>query len=161
MPVQKLKEYLDQNNVDYVTINHDYTECASHTAATTHIPGKEIAKTVIIRVRGDLAMAVLPAGFLIDFQKLQEALTIYDVSLADEAEFGEHFPNCDLGAMPPFGNLYGMNVYVAEPITEDETIAFCAGSHTELVQMKYADFERLVQPKIVSFSRARHLLFAY
>jgi len=120
MPKSKLVNFLDSHKVKYVIISHSAAYTASEIAASAHIKGKELAKTVIVRIGDAFAMAV--------------------------------FPDCPVGAMPPFGNLYEMEVFVAERLTEDEEIAFNAGSHTELIKMAYRDFEKLVQPKVIRFS---------
>ncbi len=152
MPIKKLKEFLDSNNVEYITISHSKAYTAQKTAATTHIPGKEMAKTVIIKFDGKMAMTVLPASYRIDFEQLKMASGASIVEMSSENEFRDIFPDCELGAMPPFGNLYGMDVYVAKSLAEDEEIAFNACSHTEIVKMKYKDFDRLAKPKILKFS---------
>ncbi|RPJ52662.1 MAG: YbaK/EbsC family protein [Acidobacteria bacterium] len=152
MPVKKLKEFLDENRVKYVTISHSLAYTAQEIAATAHIPGKELAKTVIIRADGRMAMAVLPASLKVDFDLLADATGAKKIELATEREFKQLFPDCELGAMPPFGNLYGMDVYVAESLTEDKEIAFNAGSHTELMRLPFQDFMRLVKPKVVKLS---------
>jgi Ala-tRNA(Pro) deacylase len=105
-----------------------------------------------VKVDGKLAMAVLPASFHIDFELLKDGLGARTVELATETEFKDRFPECELGAMPPFGNLFGMDTFVAESLREDEEIAFNAGTHTELLRLAFADFERLVRPKILRFS---------
>ena len=99
-----------------------------------------------------MGMAVLPASYQVDFKLLNEVFGSKKVSLATEAEFKYHFPDCDVGAMPPFGNLYDMEVYVAEALAKNREIAFNAGTHSEIIRMDYDDFERLVQPKILKFS---------
>jgi Ala-tRNA(Pro) deacylase len=152
MPVKKLREFLDENKVKYVVISHSTAYTAQEIAASAHISGKEMAKTVIVKVDGKTAMAVLPASYRVDFDLLKKATGAKKVELASEREFKDMFPECDTGAMPPFGNLYGMDVFVAEKLTEDQEIAFNAGSHAELVKLPYKDFERLVQPKVLRFS---------
>lgn len=152
MPWSKVKEYLDQNGVPYVTISHSPAYTAQGVAAAAHVKGKELAKVVIIKVDGKLAMAVLPAPYKVNTDKLREAIGCRELKLAGEEEFGHLFPDCELGAMPPFGNLYGMEVYVAGSLTENEEIAFNAGSHSELIRLAYRDFERLVKPKVLRFS---------
>lgn len=152
MPVAKLKKYLDDENIEYVTITHSAAYTAQKIAASAHIPGKELAKTVMVRVDGKMAMAVLPASYKVDFDLLKKTSRAKTVELASEREFKDMFPECDIGAMPPFGNLYGMDVYVAQSLAEDEEIAFNAGSHTELIKLAYKDFERLVNPKVIKFS---------
>ncbi len=152
MPVRRLRKYLDDQGVEYTTLTHSPAFTAQTIAAAAHIPGREIAKTVIIKLDGALAMAVLPASFRADLRLLEEGTGARKVELATEVEFRELFPGCEVGAMPPFGNLYGMDVYVAQTLTEDEQIAFSAGTHTELIQLAYTDFERLVRPKVLAFS---------
>jgi Ala-tRNA(Pro) deacylase len=152
MPIKKLKEFLDANNVKYITISHSKAYTAQKIAATAHIPGKELAKTVMIKVNGKLAMAVCPASYKVDFNLLKMSIGTKDVKLASESEFRDVFPECELGAMPPFGNLYDMDVYVSRTLAEDEEIAFNAGTHTELIRMNYRDFDRLVKPRILKFS---------
>ncbi|MCL5028079.1 MAG: YbaK/EbsC family protein [Bacteroidetes bacterium] len=152
MPMQKLKEYLDLNNVKYVTISHSSAYTAQEIAASAHIPGKVMAKTVLVKIDGKMAMAVLPASDKVDFELLKEFIGAENIRLAYEQEFMDRFPDCEVGAMPPFGNLYGMDVYVAKSLTEDEEIAFNACSHSQLLKMLYGDFERLVKPKVLDFS---------
>ena len=151
MPAQRLLAFLDDNQVKYVVISHSRAFTTQEVAAATHIPGKELAKSVIVEIDGEMAMAVLPGSQKVDVELLREAMGADQVSLARESEFKDRFPECDLGAMPPFGNLYGMPVYVADSLTDDEEIAFNAGSHTELVKMSYRDFERLAQPRVMHF----------
>lgn len=155
MPTKKLKEFLDSNHIEYITIRHSLAFNAQRIAATTHIPGKELAKTVMVKLDGRMAMAVLPASYRIKLGMLKEATGAHKVELANEMEFRHMFPECEIGAMPPFGNLYDMEVYVAESLSEDEEIAFNSGTHVELIRMAYNDFERLVQPVVLRFSTAR------
>jgi Ala-tRNA(Pro) deacylase len=152
MPINKLKEFLDSKRIQYVVISHSPAFTAQQVAASAHVKGKELAKTVIVKIDGNLAMAVLPASQKVDLERLREAAGAEQVELASEREFRDRFPDCDLGAMPPFGNLYGLDVYVADTLTDDEEIAFNAGSFTELVRMAYRDFEQLVQPKVLRFA---------
>jgi Ala-tRNA(Pro) deacylase len=153
MPEKKLKDFLSRGKVKHISIYHSPTYTAQEIAALTHIPGKELAKTVIVKLDGKMAMAVLPASYQVDFDLLKQASGAGNVELASEEEFQDCFPGCEVGAMPPFGNLYGMEVYAAKSLAEDETIAFNAGTHFELIRMAYKDFERLVQPRVVKFSR--------
>ncbi len=152
MPVKKLKDFLNSHKVKYVTIIHSTAYTTQEIAASAHIPGRIMAKTVIIDIDGKMAMAVLPASYKIDFNLLKKSIGADSIQLASEQEFEYLFPKCDVGAMPPFGNLYDMDVFVAESLTEDEEIAFNAGSHAELIKIAYKDFERLVKPKIIKFS---------
>ncbi len=152
MPVRKLKEFLDRKGVKYVSIVHSPAYTAQEVAASAHITGKEMAKTVIVELDGQMAMAVLPANRKIVLQDLREITGSDQVKFASEEEFKQKFPDCETGAMPPFGNLYGMEVFIAEALSGNDEIAFNAGSHTEIIRMAFADFERLVQPKVVSFT---------
>ncbi len=152
MPCKKLKAFLDENQTRYVSIRHSSAFTAQEVASKTHISGKEVAKTVMIKLDNKMVMTVLPASYKIDFDLLRELFVTRHVSLASEEEFKYLFPDCEVGAMPPFGNLYDMEVYVAQSLSEDELISFNAGTHTELIQMSYADFIRLVQPRVFKFS---------
>ena len=152
MPVKRLKKFLDSNGVRYVTITHSRAFTAQEIAASAHIRGKELAKTVIVRLDGKMAMVVLPATYRVDFDLLKEATKAKEVELASERDFKDAFPNCEVGAMPPFGNLYDIDTYVASSLTEDEDIAFNAGSHTELIRLPYREFEKHVQPTVLIFS---------
>ena len=152
MPLTKLKEFLDRHKVEYATIPHTVTYTAEQTAKSAHVPARELAKTVMVKIDGKMAMAVLPASFHIDFDLFREALGAGTVELAVEGEFKDVFAGCEVGAMPPFGNLYGLDVFVASRLAEDEEIAFNAGTHTELIRLKYADFERLEKPRVLEFS---------
>ena len=152
MPVRKLKEFLDHEKVKYISITHSLAYTAQEVAASAHITGKELAKTVIVELDNKMAMAVLPANRKIVLQDLREVTGSDEVKFASEEQFKQRFPECETGAMPPFGNLYGMEVYVAESLTQNDEIAFNAGSHTEVIKMRFADFERLVNPRVVSFT---------
>ncbi|MGH7627883.1 MAG: aminoacyl-tRNA deacylase [Gemmatimonadales bacterium] len=155
MPVEALREFLDRNRIKYVIISHSPAHTAQEIAASAHIPGRAMAKTVIVKLDGRLAMAVLPASEMVDLELLADAAFARQAELAGEEEFGDRFPDCPLGAMPPFGNLYGMDVYVADSLAEDDEIAFNAGSFTELLQMAYPDYARLVKPRILRFGAPR------
>lgn len=152
MASEKLKEYLDLHKVEYEEIAHPIKYSAQQVAAVVHISGKELAKTVIVRIKGKLAMAVLPASHRVDFALLREVVGSDDVELAREHEFKDMFPDCEVGAMPPFGNLYGLDVYVAETLTLDEDIAFKACTHSELIRMSYKDYARIVAPIVIRFA---------
>jgi Ala-tRNA(Pro) deacylase len=152
MPVKKLKEFLDREHVKYVSLIHSPAYTAQEVAQSAHITGRELAKIVIVELDGNMAMAVLPANRKIVLQDLREVTGSEQVKFASEEEFRRKFPDCETGAMPPFGNLYGMDVYVAESLTQNEEITFNAGSHTEVIKVPYKDFERLVQPRVISFT---------
>ena len=149
MPVGKLKDYLDAKGVKYITIGHSKAFTAMEVAASAHVQGREMAKTVIVKLDGKLAMAVLPATQKVDIERLRQGAKAELAEIASEHDFRADFPGCELGAMPPFGNLYGMEVFVDPQLTEDEEIAFNAGSHTEVMRLPYKDFRGLVQPKVV------------
>ena len=149
MPAKQLKDFLDSHKIKYVTISHSAAFTAQQIAASAHIPGKELAKTVMVKLDGKMAMAVVPAPRQVDLERLKAAAGAKTVELASEAEFKDMFPGCEPGAMPPFGNLYGMAVYAASELAEDDEIAFNAGSHTELIKLAYKDFERLVGPEVI------------
>lgn len=152
MAAKRLKEFLDENKVRYITVSHSPAYTTQEIAAKAHLPGKEIAKTVLIKIDGKLAMAVLPGSFKINFEELKRAIGSDKVRLADEHEFIDKFPDCEVGAMPPFGNLYGVDVFVANNLAENEEIAFNACSHSQLIKMAYADYEKLVKPVRLEFA---------
>ena len=152
MPLGRLKKYLDDNKIKYVTKSHSIAYTAPEIAALAHVPGKEWAKTVIIKIDGKMSMAVLPASSRIDFDDLKKAVGVKNIELATEEEFKSQFTDCEEGAMPPFGNLYKMDVYVAESLAEDDEITFNACSHSQSMQMAFKDFKKLVKPKIIKFS---------
>jgi Ala-tRNA(Pro) deacylase len=152
MPANKLKTFLDERHVKYVAISHSTAYTAQEVAEFAHIRGKDLAKTVMVKVDGKLAMAVLSASYKVDLDLLKQASGASSVALASEAEFKSLFPDCETGAMPPFGNLYGMAVFADESLSKDKEIAFNAGSHRELIRLAYQDFERLVQPGLGKFS---------
>lgn len=152
MPSKKLKDFLDEKKVKYISMQHSSAYTAQEIAASAHIPGKELAKTVIVKINGKMAMAVLPASHKVSFDSLKDALGAEEVRLAYEQEFMDKFPDCEVGAMPPFGNLYGLDVYVAESLADNKEIAFNACTHSELIKMDYKDFEDLVKPKKLKFA---------
>lgn len=153
MALSTLREFLDSHNVRYMVISHSVAYTAQGIAALVHLSGKKLAKTVIVRVDGKLAMAVVPASLHVDLDLLRAASGAQNVELATEQEFKNAFPDCETGAMPPFGNLYGMGVYADASLSEVDEITFNAGTHRELVRMAWADLVRLVNPKIVNLTR--------
>ena len=150
MPIlRKLKEVLDQGRVSYQVYNHPLAFTSQEIAATQHMSGREMAKVVIVKVDGSFVMAVVPAGRLVNLRKVRTELKAEQASLATEDEFESLFPECEVGAMPPFGNLFGLPVYVDPSLEEDETIFFNAGNHVQTVKMKYKDFKALVRPSVM------------
>ena len=156
MPMRKLMQFLDDNRVRYVRISHSPAYTAQEIAASAHVPGRELAKTVMVKLDGRMSMVVLPASTQIDLEHLRRATGAREAVLATEDEFRGLFPECELGAMPPFGNLFSMPVVVAEELTDDDEIAFNAGSHTELLRMGWADYWRLVEPRVVDLTAKIH-----
>jgi Ala-tRNA(Pro) deacylase len=152
MSAAKLKQFLDAHGICYQTIPHHLSYTAQETAASAHIHGRELAKTVVVKIDGRLAMAVLPAPRKIDLERLQGAIGARNVALAHEREFQNVFPDCEVGAMPPFGNLYDLPVFVDPSLAEDKQISFNAGTHEELIQMDYRDFERPVAPTVAGLA---------
>ncbi|GIK99996.1 MAG: deacylase [Alphaproteobacteria bacterium] len=151
MPANKVRAFLDSRGVKYVTIRHSPAFTAAEVAASAHVAGRDFAKTVMVWIGGHLAMVVLPASRRIVLHDLRELLESPEARLATEAEFRDDFPDCELGAMPPFGNLYGLPVYVAASLAAEKEIAFNAGTHTEIIKMAFADFEQLVKPTVLEF----------
>jgi Ala-tRNA(Pro) deacylase len=149
MPVQRLINFLEQNEIHYTLISHSDTYTAAATGAVTHIPGREIAKTVMVRIDGTPAMAVVPGSRHLDLNALKKELRSKNVQLMTEQEFASAFPDCDIGAMPPLGVLYKLPVYVDERLGREAEIVFNAGTHHELVRIAYKDFERLQHPQVV------------
>jgi Ala-tRNA(Pro) deacylase len=152
MPATKLKEFLDAKSVKYSVLTHSTAYTAQEIASLAHIRGQELAKTVIVKMDGRMAMAVLPASRQVDLSLLRGCARARTASLAAEEEFRDLFPSCETGAMPPFGNLYDLPVFVDESLSKDKEIAFNAGTHKELIRLSYEDFARLVQPKVVALA---------
>ena len=146
MSEPRLQDFLQRQHTRYELIHHARAVTAQETAATAHIRGQLLAKTVMVNLDERLAMVVIPAASRVHFGRLCQQTGAQAAGLATEAEFRDLFPDCELGAMPPFGNLYGLEVYVDESLVSDADIAFNAGTHTELVRMPYREFERLVAP---------------
>lgn len=149
---RKLEDYLREHGVPYGSQHHARAITAQEVAAVEHVPGRMFAKTVMVVADDELAMLVLPAPHHVNPERAAEALGVGEVRLAGEDLFEETFPDCEVGAMPPFGNLYGVPVYVDESLAEDEEIVFRAGTHTDTMSVAYADFERLVGPKVLRFA---------
>ena len=149
MPARKLKAFLDSRGVKYVSIRHSPAYTAPEIAAFTHVSGSDFAKTVIVKIDGQMAMAVVPANRKIVLSELRDMLLSDKVELATEDEFISRFPDCELGAMPPFGNLYGMPVYIDKSLSGHSQIAFNAGTHHEVIKMAADDFAQLVNPIVM------------
>ncbi len=148
----RVREFLDKNNVKYEQVKHRQAFTAQGEAQELHVSGKAVAKVVVVKVGGEYALAVLPAHCKVDLRKIKDLTGSHDVSLASEEEFAKLFPDCEVGAMPPFGNLYAMPTYADPSLEESSTIYFQAGTHVDTIKMHYADWARLVQPKVASFA---------
>jgi Ala-tRNA(Pro) deacylase len=155
MALASLTEYLDTHNIAYLVISHSPAYTAQGIAGLTHISGKELAKTVIVKLDGRLAMAVLPAKFHVNLVMLREAANAKTAVLASEDDFKDRFPQCETGAMPPFGNLFSLDVFADDSLEQDKEIAFNAGTHRELIRMAWEDFKRLVEPNVIRFAAGR------
>ena len=153
MLAQKLTSLLERNRIHYKALRHPPTYTAQDMASAMHVPGREIAKAVVLEVDGKFAVAVLPASRRVDLQRFREAAGAQSVSLAEEVEFRKLFLGCELGAEPPFGHLYGLPTWVDDSLAEDEFITFNGGSHEDAVRIRYEDFARLAQPKVARFAR--------
>jgi len=151
MAAKTLKAFLDSQKVKYISIQHSAAYTASEIAASAHVSGRDFAKTVIVMIEDEMAMVALPANRLLVLTELREMLDTSHVRLAAEAEYKDVFPDCEVGAMPPFGNLYGMKTYVTANLADESEIVFNAGTHTEVIKMSYVDFERLVKPVVLDF----------
>lgn len=151
MPAKTLKAFLDGQKVRYISIQHSAAYTASEIAESAHVSGRDFAKTVIVMIEAEMAMVALPANRLLVLPELRDMLDTSHVRLASEAEYKDVFPDCEIGAMPPFGNLYGMKTYVTANLADEPEIVFNAGTHTEVIKMAYEDFERLVKPVVLDF----------
>lgn len=149
MPMKALKDYLDSHQIKYVSMTHSPAFTSQEVAASAHVSGKQLAKVVVVKIGDQFAMVVLSANHQVNFSKLKAAVGVMP-ELASESEFKNKFPGCEVGAMPPFGHLYDMPVYVASELTHIDHIAFNAGTHSELMQLAYHDFDRLEKPKVVA-----------
>jgi Ala-tRNA(Pro) deacylase len=154
MPIlKKLKAVLDEAKVSYEVYTHPLAYTAQEIAEKQHVSGKELAKVVMLEVDDQLVMGVLPGSLKVHVNTARASLGANDVRLATEDEFTSRFPECEIGAMPPFGNLFGLKVVVDPALKEDEHIYFNAGNHAQTVRMKYKDFAELVKPQILPLSK--------
>jgi Ala-tRNA(Pro) deacylase len=149
--VKRLQEFLDSRGVKYEVSPHREAFTSQEIAAASHVSGRAMAKVVIVKRGTGMVMAVLPAACRVGVDRLEKIFGMSGITIAREQEFAALFPDCDTGAMPAFGNLYGLEVYVDEELAKVPRIVFQAGNHQELVTMDYADFARLVRPKVAEF----------
>ncbi len=152
MPVKTLKSHLDKNKVKYVTIQHSVAYTAQETAQSAHVSGHEFAKTVMVKLDGRMAMAVLRGDDRVDLVLLRKVADADSAELAGEDEFRGLFPGVEVGAMPPFGNLWDQPVYVDEALAANDSIAFNAGTHSEIMRLAWQDYRRLVSPVVARLS---------
>ena len=153
MPIlAKLREFLEASKVPYSVHSHPTAYTAQEIAALSHVKGRALAKVVMVKAGADLAMLVLPADHRVDLSRVKAVLGVKDVRLAQEAEFSGVFPGCEVGAMPPFGNLFGLPVYADRSLEKDEAIVFNAGTHTQTAKMPFRDFAQLVKPRMEDFA---------
>jgi Ala-tRNA(Pro) deacylase len=155
MAVRKLIDLLDQNHVSYQVVQHPITYTAQEIAQSAHVKGRDFAKTVMVNLDGQITMAVLPANYKVSLKRMKEVTGAREARLAREEDFAEVFPDCTVGAMPPFGNLYKVPVFTDSALAKEDEISFNAGSHNEIVKMHFCDYEKLVHPKIVNLHRRR------
>lgn len=154
--LHKTIETLKSHNISFEEINHSPTYTSEQTAHSVHISGKRITKTVLVEIDGEMAMAVLHVDEHVDLNRLKELTGAHVARLLSEREFLEIFRDCEMGALPPFGNLYDMPVFVSSSVDRDESIIFNPGSHSELVRISYNDFKRLVHPAVLDFAVHQH-----
>jgi len=146
----KLKSFLDGQKVRYHVLAHHERFTASEIAEELHVPGHMMAKVVVIIADGHRMIVALDANRRVDLEAVREAIGAHSVGLATEEEIRDQFPDCEVGAMPPFGNLYDVPVVVDEALTNDRNIVFEAGNHHEAIKLAYADFDRLVKPQVAA-----------
>ena len=157
MPIlKKLKELFDEAKISYEVYNHPLAYTAQEIAERQHFSGKEMAKVVMLEVDGGLIMAVVTASQKVHLNNIKANVAAHEVRLATEDEFISKFPDCGIGSMPPFGNLFGLPVYVHPAVEKDESIYFNAGNHVQTVKLRYKDFEKLVKPRVVHLAEAKH-----
>jgi Ala-tRNA(Pro) deacylase len=152
---ERLETYLREHQVSFQEQQHSRTFSAQRIAKTEHISSKKVAKTVIAFADGRMIALVLPASYLVDLERVRTFLNAKEIRLAHESEFRSTFADCEVGSMPPFGNLYNIPTYVEKSLTGEEMIVFPVGTYTDTMSIKYADFEPLVHPQIMMFADIR------
>ena len=157
MPIPAhISRFLEAQHVEYQAYRHSPAYTAQGLAQVQHVSGRKVAKVVMVKADNDLLMAVVPASYRVDLEKLGAILNSERTRLATEEEFKDAFPDCELGAMPPLGNIYHIDVWIDEKLKTQPFISFNAGTHADAIQMAFADFEKLVQPKTASFGVLLH-----
>jgi Ala-tRNA(Pro) deacylase len=148
-----LQSYLDEMGVHYRASKHEDAFTAQDLAAAEHIPGRKVIKPVVVRADGEFVMCALPASYKIDLGELRQQLQCEEVQLADENALQEIFGDCELGAAPPIGRLYGLPTLMDESLFADDRVTFQAGTHCDAVTMTLADYRRVAQPEVAYFGR--------
>jgi Ala-tRNA(Pro) deacylase len=149
---QRIRDYLDSHDVAYEPLHHSQAFTGQEVAHSLHLSGKRLAKTVVLNGDGKLLMAVIPASHRLNLQDLRAAVEVSRLEMLPEGELAKLFPDCDLGAIPPFGSLYGIDVWVDRAVSDAEEVVFCAGTHEDCLRMKYGDFAKLAKPRLGRFS---------
>jgi len=149
----RIRDFLDSENVSFEELRHAPAFTGQEIAHTLHLSGKRCAKTVALEGDGRLALAVLPASHRLNLQDLQSVMEVEHLEMLEESELSKFFPDCQPGAIPPFGRLYGMEVWVDQAVCDSEFVVFCAGTHEDCIRMKYSEFAKLTQPRICRFSQ--------
>jgi Ala-tRNA(Pro) deacylase len=150
--LEKIKQYLEESQAPYEVILHEEVYTAQELAQALHTPGRDLVKAVVVKADASPVMLVLPASRKIDLAALKKILGVQSLFLAPEPELKALFPEAEVGAMPPFGNLYNIEAYVDESLAGDEHITFNAGTHYEAIRMRYRDFARLSRPRMARFT---------
>jgi Ala-tRNA(Pro) deacylase len=149
---QRIRDYLDSQNVPYETLHHSQAFTAQEVAHSLHVSGKKCVKAVVAEGDNKTVIVVTPASHRLNLQELKAALKVNQLEMLVESELVGLFPDCDLGAVPPFGNLYGIDVWVDRAVASTEKILFCAGTHEDCIRMRYSDFAKLARPFVGHFS---------
>ena len=157
MPIPtNISRYLDSQHVSYQSSRHSPAYTAQGIAQAQHLSGKKLAKVVMVMADSKLAMAVVPANCRVNLDRLGKLMNVHSIKIATEEQFKDAFPDCELGAMPPLGNIYHLDVWVDSALQLRYEICFNAGTHAETIQMAFSDFSRLVQPRTGSFGALLH-----
>ena len=157
----RVREYLEEQKVPYTHCTHRLAYTAQEVAAAQHVPGRQMAKTIVLKADSQYILLVLSAIMKVSLKVLRDELPFKHIELATEKEFASLFPDCEIGAMAPFGNLYQLPVYVDKSLTDDDEIVFNAGTHVDTIRIKYPDFARLVRPIVIRAALPAELTVNY
>jgi Ala-tRNA(Pro) deacylase len=150
---QRIRDFLESQNVPYEELHHSQAFTAQEVAHSLHVSGKRCVKAVVAEKDREIVLVVMPASHRLNFQELKSVLRAHQLEMLVESELVGLFPDCDLGAIPPFGNLYGIDVWVDRAVASTEKIVFCAGTHEDCIRMRYSDFAKLTRPFVGHFSQ--------